>query len=162
MLRSFVLIPLLSFQTVFGQHKDLADSTILTALRMQESNHSQVMDILSMLTDINGPRLTNSPIARQAGDWTIGKLKEWGISDPHLESFDFGRGWINERNVAFVTAPVPYVVHVFPGAWTSGTNGPVTGEVTIVSLAPQAADSDYAKYRGKLRGKIVLAAPPAK
>lgn len=134
------------------------DQAAVNRIKEEGFQRSQVMTIASWLTDVYGPRLTGSPITRQAGDWTLGKLREWGISNPRLEWFDFGRGWINERNVANVVSPVPYVVHVFPGAWTTGTNGAVTGEVAIVSLPQQATDADYAKYRGTLRGKIVLAA----
>lgn len=137
------------------------DQAAVEKIKAEGFQRSQVMSTASWLTDVYGPRLTNSPIARQAGDWTIGRLREWGISNPHFEWFEFGRGWINERNHAQVVAPIPYIVHVFPGAWTVGTNGLVTGDVAIAVLPQQATDADYAKYRGSLRGKIVLAAEPA-
>src|SRR5207248_11100273 len=38
-------------------------------------------------------------------------------------------------------------------AYSPGTNGPVTGDVTIAVLNTEA---DFEKYKGKLRGKIVL------
>ncbi len=135
------------------------ESSVIDRIKDEGFRRSQVMETASWLTDVYGPRLTNSPIARQAGEWAVKQMKEWGLTDPHLEWFPFGRGWINERNVAQVVAPVPYVVHVFPGAWTTGTNGPVTGDVAIVDLPQQPTDADYAKYKGQLRGKVVLAAP---
>jgi hypothetical protein len=61
--------------------------------------------------------------------------------------------------VAQVVSPTPYPVLAFPGAWTVGTDGPVTGDVVIVELPASATEADYARYRGTLRGKIVLAAP---
>jgi carboxypeptidase Q len=137
--------------------QELIDQAAIDRIKQEGVRRSQVMETASWLTDVYGPRLTNSPIARQAGEWSVNRMKEWGLTNPHLEWFDFGRGWINERNVAQVVAPVPYPVHVFPGAWTTGTNGPVTGDVVIVELPQSAADADYAKYRGTLRGKIVLA-----
>jgi carboxypeptidase Q len=46
-----------------------------------------VMETLYSLTDRYGPRLTNSPQFRAAGDWAVGQLKEWGLSNVHLEKF---------------------------------------------------------------------------
>jgi carboxypeptidase Q len=135
------------------------DTAAISRIKQEGFQRSQVMETASWLTDVYGPRLTNSPTARQAGEWAVARMKEWGLKDPHLEWFPFGRGWINERAVAHVTSPVPYVVHAFPGAWTPGTNGPVTGEVVIVDLPGDATDADYARYRNSLRGKFVLASP---
>ena len=39
---------------------------------------SQVMDIMWNLTDRYGPRLTNSPQFRAAGEWVVGQMKGWG------------------------------------------------------------------------------------
>ena len=44
-----------------------------------------IMETLYNLTDRYGPRLTNSPQYRAAGDWAVGQLKEWGLSNVHLE-----------------------------------------------------------------------------
>ena len=44
----------------------------------------------------------------------------------------------------------------FPQEWSSGTKGPVTADVVRVQIANEA---DFAKYRGKLAGKIVLTQP---
>ncbi len=44
-----------------------------------------IMETLYSLTDRYGPRLTNSPQYRAAGDWAVGQLKEWGLSNVHLE-----------------------------------------------------------------------------
>src|SRR6202521_1329833 len=48
---------------------------------------SKVMDTMYNLTDRYGPRLTNSPQFRRAGDWAAGQLKEWGLSNVHLEKW---------------------------------------------------------------------------
>ena len=48
---------------------------------------SKVMDTVWSLTDRYGPRLTNSPQFRAAGDWAVGQLKEWGLSNVHLEKW---------------------------------------------------------------------------
>src|SRR5580658_6730959 len=46
-----------------------------------------IMETLYSLTDRYGPRLTNSPQFRAAGEWAVGQLKEWGMSNVHLEKF---------------------------------------------------------------------------
>src|SRR5213080_5309351 len=48
-------------------------------------NDSKVMEIMSYLTDVYGPRLTNSPDIKEAANWTTGKMKEWQLANVHLE-----------------------------------------------------------------------------
>jgi carboxypeptidase Q len=137
------------------------DQAAIARIKEEGFARSQVMDLASWLTDVHGPRLTNSPQSRAAGAYAVEKLRSWGMTNPRLEWFPFGRGWSNERMVAQVVAPVPYPVLAFPGAWTVGTNGPVSGELVAVDIPMgDGADAAYARYRGQLRGKIVLAGPP--
>src|SRR5262249_37819584 len=51
-------------------------------------------------------------------------------------------------------------VLAYPKAWTPGTNGPVTAEAVEAVIQSEA---DFARLRGKLRGKfaMILPAPPA-
>src|ERR1700733_14351384 len=48
---------------------------------------SPIMETLYNLTDRYGPRLTNAPQFCAAGDWAVGQLKEWGLSNVHLEKW---------------------------------------------------------------------------
>lgn len=123
----------------------------------QGTNHSEVMRIAQYLSDVIGSRLTNSPGMRKAEDWTQAKFREWGLTNVHKEGFDFGRGWSNDRLTVRMVAPRPLQLVAAPLAWTSGTNGPVTGEVV---LAPLSNPSAFAEWKGKLRGKIVLITEP--
>jgi carboxypeptidase Q len=117
---------------------------------------SKVMEIESYLTDVYGPRLTNSPYFREAGDWAQKTMKEWGLANVHLETWKFGRGWQNQRFVALATTPRAYPLVGFPKAWTPGTNGPVTGDAVIAVINNE---KDLDAFRGKLRGKFVLSMP---
>jgi len=127
-------------------------------------SQSQVMNIMYNLTDRYGPRLTNSPQFRAAGEWATGQLKEWGLSNVHLEKWATtgGRGgaipgWqITAYNGAMVE-PTYMPIIGYPQAWTGGTNGPLTGEVTMAQIQ---APADLDKYHGKLKGKIVLLTQP--
>jgi len=114
------------------------------------------MDLMSYLTDVYGPRLTNSPNVKQAADWAMGKMKEWQLANVHLEPWGpFGRGWSNERFSLQVISPRPFPLIAYAKAWTPGTNGVVTGEA---AWAPIQKEEDMEKYRGKLKGKFVLTA----
>jgi hypothetical protein len=119
---------------------------------------SRVMDIMYNLTDRYGPRLTNSPQYRTAGEWAVGQLKEWGLSNVHLEKWATPENnkipsWqVVSYNGAMVEPTYMSIIGV-PVAWTAGTNGPVTGEAMLAQIQTQA---DMDKYRGKLKGKIIL------
>ena len=136
------------------------DVEAVNKIKSEGFQRSQVMDIMSWLTDVHGPRLTGSPITKRAGDWTIEQFKKWGLSNPHYESWGpFGRGWTNDRMFAQVTAPVPFPVIAYPGAWTVGTAKPVVGADVVYVPATIGTASEFAQYRGKLRGKIVITQP---
>src|SRR5438067_8104278 len=118
--------------------------------------HSKVMEIESYLTDIYGPRLTNSPNIREAADWTQKTMKDWGLVNVHLETWPFGRGWQNERFAAMAITPRAYPLIAYTKSWTPGTNGVVTGEAVIAVIN---SESDFATFKGTLRGKFVLSMP---
>ncbi len=118
----------------------------------------EVMDTLSYLTDIHGPRLTNSPNIRRAAEWAMKRLTEWGLSNVRQETWGpFGRGWSNEKFTANVISPQPFPLLAFSKAWAPGTKGVVTGD-TILAVVER--EEDLAKWSGKLKGKIVLASKP--
>ncbi len=121
---------------------------------------SKVMDIMWNLTDRFGPRLTNSPQFRAAGEWAVSEMKEWGITNPHLEKWSTKDvasgpipGWQVTKFSAAMVEPTYMPIIGMPVAWTSGTNGSVTAEAV---LAPIEGPADMDKYHGKLKGKIVL------
>ena len=151
-----ILITISVALSVRAQAPDTADLDAIYKIKDEGFNHSQVMEIESYLTDVYGPRLTNSPNVKAAAEWTTGKLNEWHLANVHLEPWEFGRGWSNERFSAQMIAPRPFYLIAYPKAWTPGTNGPVTAEAV---LAPIQKEEDLEKYKGKLKGKFVLTAP---
>lgn len=118
---------------------------------------SQVMVTAQHLTDVIGPRLTNSPQMRAAEAWTQAQFKQWGLKNVHKEGFDFGRGWWIERSSVRMVTPRPLQLTAIPIAWTPPTAGTLNAPITV---APMKKASDFARYRGKLAGKIVLVSPP--
>lgn len=69
------------------------DYATLARIREEGLQRSQVMDHISWLADVYGPRLTGSSGIRQAADWTKRKLGEWGLTNVHEETWAFGKGW---------------------------------------------------------------------
>ena len=50
-------------------------------------NRSQVMQTLSYLSDVIGPRLTSSPGMKRANEWTRDQMAGWGLQNAHLEAW---------------------------------------------------------------------------
>jgi hypothetical protein len=133
------------------------DLEMMKKIREEGLQRSQVMETLSWMTDVVGPRLTGSPQMKHANEWTRNKLTEWGLENGKLEAWGpFGRGWSLEKFSANVLEPVPFPIIGYPKAWTPGTNGPIAGEVVYADIKTEA---DFEKYRGKLKGAIVLTTP---
>jgi carboxypeptidase Q len=140
-----------------AQHADAPDLDALQLIKREAIENSQVMETLGYLTDVHGPRLTNSPIMHAAAEWAQERLRSWGLSNVQLEPWGtFGRGWVNEYFAANLVTPHPFVLQGYPKAWTPGTSGPVAGDAVVVQID---SDEDFEKYRGTLRGKFVLQSP---
>ena len=136
-----------------------ADSVDLDAVyRLKEEGfqRSRVMDILSWLTDVYGPRLTNAPGYRKAGEWAVAEMKQWGLANAQLVPFRFGRGWSNDKFYAMATTPGgSFPIIGMSAAWTPGTGGLVSGAAVHAVIE---SEEDFARYKGQLTGKFVLAA----
>jgi carboxypeptidase Q len=134
---------------------------------------SKVMDHLFYLTDVNGPRLTNSPGQRAAADWAVKSLKSWGIENARLERWGtFGRGWSVSRFTMSLREPTYAALPGVPLAWSSGTKGLTSGDAVLAPLfTPQELERSenrdpaklaarikkyIAENKGKLKGKFVL------
>jgi hypothetical protein len=152
-----ILLLVVAVLPLRAQAPGAADLNAIYQIKDEGFNHSQIMEIMSYLTDIYGPRLTNSPNIKQAAQWTTDKMKEWQLANVHQEQWAFGRGWSNERFSLQVISPRPFPLIAYAKAWTPGTNGAVTAEAV---WAPIQKEEDIEKYRGKLKGKFVLTAQP--
>jgi carboxypeptidase Q len=110
------------------------------------------------MSEVYGPRVNNSRNHRAAAEWAMQQMKAWGLQNVHLEKWGpFGYGWQIKKFYGALETPAYASLIGFPLAWTPGTNGPVTAEAV---LAPLHSEADFAKYKGKLKGKIVLIFDP--
>jgi carboxypeptidase Q len=130
------------------------DLEAVRRIRDAALNHSQIMEMVGELSDVSGPRLTGSPGLKRAEEYARDKLREWGLANAHLEAWGpFGRGWSLEEFTANMVSPGVSPLIAYPKAWSPGTNGMVRGDVVFLDVKTA---TDLEKYKGKLRGKIVL------
>lgn len=142
--------------TVFSLSVNAQEKVDLNAVNriMEEGfNRSQVMEHAGYLTDVIGPRLTGSPAMRQANDWSKEQFTKWGLTDAHLEGFEFGRGWTFSKSVVRMLEPRVAQLQALPFSWHPGTNGVIKGDAIHAVIA---SEDDFEKFKGKLAGKIVL------
>ena len=126
-------------------------------IKTEAYQNSKVMENLFYISEVYGPRVTNSPNHRAAAEWAMKQMKEWGLQNVHLEKLPFGYGWQIKKFYGAMESPAYAAFIGFPLAWTPGTNGPLTAEPI---WAPIHSKDDFAKYHGKLKGKIVLMFDP--
>ncbi len=124
------------------------------------TENSKAEELAFWLTDYSGPRLTGSQNASRGFDVAGKLLNDFGIENVRLEAANrLSRGgWDNRKAYAAMTVPYYASFCVCPVAWTGSTRGMIRGEVIWVDIA---SVKDMEKYRGKLKGKIVMVPPEA-
>ena len=130
------------------------DLNTYNLIRDEGLQHSHVMDYAGGLADGIGPRLTGSPNMAKANAWTRDQLTKMGCTNAHLEDWgEFGMGWQQLNTWVRMTEPDTAVFVAQATPWSPSTNGPVTAQAVSAVIEEE---SDIAKYKGKLSGKIVL------
>src|ERR1019366_1644906 len=129
--KQFLLLMFLA-PAAWGQPK--LDLGLVTRIKTEAYDHSKVMDHLSWLSDVYGPRLTAWPEFFQAAEWAAGRLREIGLSNVHLESWGpFGRSWSAQQWSVEMVEPRYAVLNATPLAWSASTNGPIAAETILRS-----------------------------
>ena len=171
--------------TAFAQQpQQPAEDPMIAKIKDEGMNRSQVMQTLSYLTDVIGPRLTASPGMKRSNEWTRDTLTKWGLQNAHLESWGpFGRGWSLKRFSAQISSPQDIPLIAYPKAWSPSVKvmpempaPPTTGRrnATLSTVLPLPSntvtadvvfmdaktEADLDKYKGQLKGKIVLLSQP--
>jgi carboxypeptidase Q len=152
-----LFIALCAFASLPAWSQEKIDLEMVSRIRYEGFRNSRVMEIASGLMDGIGPRLTGSPNAKRANEWTRDQLTSFGLSNTHLESWGpFGRGWVNDYVNVRMTSPAVAPLIAYAKAWTPGTNGVMKGKCIRVKIEDK---KDFDKYRGKLAGMIALFGP---
>lgn len=132
------------------------DASINAKIRDEGLNRSQVLKTFEHFTEVIGPRLTGSPAAKAAAEYARSRLKEWGLSDPRLEPWEFGRGWTLEKSTVEMIEPRYMPLIGYPEAWSASTAGEIVATPVFIGNKTQ---SDIEKMKGQLKGAIVLSQP---
>jgi hypothetical protein len=133
-----------------GQSRDAGE---VARIRAEGLQHSRALTLYRTLTDEIGARLTGSPAHVKAAHWAVERLGEWGLANPHLEPYEFGRGWQVERVSVEMIEPRYVPLIAYPDAWSPATAGVVSGRVVYVGDKTAAQVQAMAT---QLRGAIVL------
>jgi hypothetical protein len=154
--RRNVFVLLVMFISVYAEEP--VDLQIVQKIKMEATQNSKVMETVSYLTDVYGPRLTGSPELREAAEWVQKQLKEWGINNVKIEDWGtFGRGWKMDNISAAMTSPRYMPLIAYPKAWTKSTDGELTGTPQLLVIeSEEALDA----YRDSLGGAIVMLGKP--
>jgi carboxypeptidase Q len=156
MKRAFTTIVLLCVLGIVSATQIPVDLAVIARIKQEALSRSQVMDHVSWMSDVYGPRITGTPNYSRAAEWAMKRFNEWGLSNVHQERFAFGQGWRVERFAAHIVSPEPQPIIGFPRTYSPSTKGSVTGDVVRVDIRSEA---DFAKYKGQLKDKIVLPQP---
>jgi carboxypeptidase Q len=136
--------------------KPVDSSDPIARIKDEGMNRSQVMRTLSTLTDNFGPRLTGTPALHKANEWTRDEMTRMGLQNSKLEEWGpFGRGWSLTSFHGEVITPQVQPLLAYPKAWAPGCSLQ-NAEVVWVNATTVA---DLEKYRGQLKGKVVLSGP---
>ena len=101
---------------VNAQNPEIIDTATFSKIKEEGLKHSQVMSILSMLTDVYGPRLTNSQGYKKAADYAKATLESWGLKNVQFDSWgeEFGRGWELKKFSLQSLEPVYFPIISYP------------------------------------------------
>ncbi len=131
----------------------------IAKIKTEGFQHSEVMDTLSWLSDVYGPRLSGSQTLQKAGEWARDRMAQWGLVNGALEQYDTTyRQWSVDGFELAMVQPTYMRIYGYPMAWSPGTSAPLVGTPMVVEVKSK---DDFDKYRGKLRGAIVMNGRPA-
>jgi hypothetical protein len=138
--------------------RPIAQSDVLARIRDEGLNRSRAASYFATLTDQFGPRLTGTPVYKQSAEWARDQMKEIGLSEPRLEPWTFGRGWVLDKLVVEMTEPRYMPLIGYAEAWSTSTKGEIVATPVMTggrSVAEVTAKKDA------LAGAIVMISPDA-
>jgi carboxypeptidase Q len=126
---------------------------VTQAILEEIDKRSELMANLEYLCDMIGPRLTGSPALTKANEWTRDKFRQYGLSNPHLESWKIGRGWTRGEAKGRIIAPVEQRILLESAGWSPSTKGALRGPVVHIKAT---STEELSNYKGRLKGAWVL------
>ena len=134
---------------------------MVSRIRKEAMERSEIMKTMHMFTDLYGPRLTGSPNHKAAAEWAVKQMTAWGLENAHLEPWNFNHpGWANERLSAHLISPVKDALVCEALAWTPSTRGTVTADAFHLLLPERPSQEQltafFASNKASVRDRIVL------
>ena len=155
LLSAFVFTSVLS--PIVGSAQEPVDLAMTQRIKDEGLQRSQALDLYHTLTDDLGARLTGSPEHDAAAAWARDRFREWGLAQPRLEPFEFGRGWTLEKLSVEMTAPRYMPLIGYAEAWTPSVSGVLSGSVVYVG---DKTAQEIQAMTSSLRRAIVLTHQP--
>lgn len=124
-----------------------------TAQIATEVKNGKALSDLVYLSDMIGPRLTGSLNLAKAQKWAMGKMKEYGAENVHLESYSFPSRWERGHNDylhMLTQGKRQMTVHAMP--WNPGTKGLITADAALLD----GPVDELLKNTDRFKGKIVV------
>jgi hypothetical protein len=139
----------------------MAAQDAVTKIKTEGLQNSKVMDYAFHLTDLSGPRLTNSPGFFRAANWAKDELTKMGLTNVALEPWgDFGKGWEQNKCYVAVTSPYYFPVIAVARAWSGSTPGKKMIKEEVMLVKAKDSAELYQLYSGKVKDKILLIYSP--
>jgi len=115
--------------------------------------------IAQYMSDILGPRFSNSPGYTKAALWAKEKLEELGIKAELDANGEVGPGWEVKYTSVQTHEPqyIPLIAYAKP--YSRGMDGKITSRVLLVNTKENFTEQDHQRFKEELRGKIILTKP---
>ena len=138
--------------------QESVDLAMIARIRAEgmDSSRSRAFATFNQLTNIVGPRLTGSPLHKQAADWALEQLTDWGMANAissHSRSAPVGR---STRMTLEMTKPRYFPAYGYPQAWSPSTKGVLTRPMYLGEMTQAQIEA----LGEKLRGAIILPSRP--
>lgn len=159
MKKNFSFTSLLCFVMQFASAQETVDMAMMQKIKDEEKNNSQITMIAHNITDVCGPRLTNSPGYNCALDWVTTICKKWGLQNAGREAWgEFGKGWSNEQGTLALKVPYYQNIIAYPVPWCKSTLKSIKTELIMLDELDSASID---KAGAAIKGKIVMIKPGA-
>ena len=146
---------LLLSSSLFAQSP--VDTVAFNKIRKAEMNSSQIEQIAHYLTDVAGPRLTNSPGYKRAAAWAVETMKKWGLTNATMEPWgEFGKQWDLQDFSISMKVPYAQSIMAYPEPWSPSTKGLQQAQVALLP-GEKSLDTAYIKqHLADYKGKFIL------
>jgi carboxypeptidase Q len=154
----FAAVALLCTAQLLSAQTFRNDDPVIRRMWQEGMERSQAERLAQVLMDSIGHRLSGSPGYAAAGDWLLGRYRDWGVPARKHE-YGTWRGWSNGALAVNLIAPRTQTLEAHWLAWSPGTGGrAIDAEVIMVPELGSAAEADA--WLATVRGKAVLVSPP--